>query len=219
MIDQWEELYTLCKDDVVRQRFLDEVLATTGQNRLSVILTLRGDFYGHALSDRALADRLQDAVVNLGPMTHGELGRAIVEPARKVGLEFEEGLIGRILDDVGDEPGNLPLLEFVLEMLWQRREHGWMHHAAYEAIGKVQGAIAQKAEEFAKLDSGPAGRGATFADLPRAAGRGHEGHTAAGGTGRSGSGCAASDGAAGAGALAGDRAGLGVGQGGGRGQP
>jgi hypothetical protein len=80
-------------------------------------------------------------------MTREELQRAIVEPARKVGLTFEEGLVEDILDDVGSEPGNLPLLEFVLAMLWERRRGGGMHHAAYQAIGKVQGAIAQRADE------------------------------------------------------------------------
>ncbi len=152
VVDQWEELYTLCKDDGARRRFTDELLAATERGPLTVALTLRGDFYGHAVSDRALADRLQKAVVNLGPMTRAELQRAIAEPAQKIGLSFEDGLIARILDDVGDEPGNLPLLEFVLEMLWERRRGGELHHAAYEAIGGVQGAIASRADEtFAAL--------------------------------------------------------------------
>lgn len=152
VVDQWEELYTLCKDDGARRRFTDELLAATERGPLTVALTLRGDFYGHAVSDRALADRLQQAVVNLGPMTADELRRAIAEPAGKIGLSFEDGLVTRILEDVGDEPGNLPLLEFVLEMLWERRRGGELHHGAYEEIGGVQGAIANRADEtFAAL--------------------------------------------------------------------
>ena len=61
-------------------------------------------------------------------MNEEELARAFA-PARKVGLEFEDGLVERILGDVGGEPGNLPLLEFLLEGLWQRRAHGRLAHS------------------------------------------------------------------------------------------
>ena len=113
---------------------------------MTVVLTLRGDFYGRALEDRAFADRLQNAVVNLGPMRREELKRAVTEPAAKVGLGFEDGLVDHILDEVGSEPGNLPLLEFLLTELWARRERGSLTHGAYAAIGGVKGAIATRAE-------------------------------------------------------------------------
>jgi hypothetical protein len=99
-----------------------------------------------------LSDRVQGAQVNLGPMKREELRLAIEEPAKKVGLTFEVGLIDLILEQVGDEPGHLPLVEFVLRRLWEDRQGGQLHHAAYKAMGGLQGAIAQKAESFfAKL--------------------------------------------------------------------
>ena len=114
---------------------------------LTLALTLRGDFYGRALEDRALADRLQDAVVNIGPMRREELARAIVEPAPLVGHAFEDGLVDDILDDVGAEPGGLPLLEFLLKELWDRRERGGLlSFAAYQATGGVKRAIAARAD-------------------------------------------------------------------------
>ena len=64
-----------------------------------------------------------------------------------MGLAFEPGLVERILDDVGEEPGNLPLLEFALTTLWEQRRGGYLLHEAYEAMGKVEGAIARRAEE------------------------------------------------------------------------
>ena len=150
--DQWEELYTLCPDEPIRCRFIDQLLEATAAGSLTVVLTLRGDFFGHALSYRPLADRLQDAVVNIGPMTGDELERAIVGPAEKVCLNFEAGLVKRILNDVREEPGNLPLLEFVLTELWEKRHGGQLLHEAYEAMGGAQGAIACRAEElFARL--------------------------------------------------------------------
>lgn len=146
LVDQWEELYTLCAEEPQRHHFLDLLLAASAAGPLTVVLTLRGDFYGHALSDRRLADRLQGATVNLGPMTRKELQDAIEKPATKVLLSFEEGLVGRILDDTGEEPGNLPLLEFVLTALWERRRAGTLHHTAYDAIGGLRGAIAERAD-------------------------------------------------------------------------
>jgi len=64
-----------------------------------------------------------------------------------VGLQFESGLVGRILQDVGDEPGNLPLLEFVLKRLWELRRAGHLLHDAYNEMGRLQGAIARKVDD------------------------------------------------------------------------
>ena len=147
IIDQWEELYTLCRDDGMRQRFIEELLDASTNGKLTVVLTLRGDFFGRVLNDRALSDRLQGGVVNIGPMTREELRRTIIKPAEKVGLQFEEGLNDRILEDVGEQPGSLPLLEFLLTELWEKRRGGVLLHEAYDAIGGLRKAIAERAEK------------------------------------------------------------------------
>ena len=145
--DQWEELFTLCKDDTARRCFIDNILEATATTKLSSVLTLRGDFFGRAITDyRPLSDRVQGAQVNLGPMKREELRLAIEEPARQVGLTFEAGLVELMLEQAGDEPGQLPLLEFVLRQLWEHRRGGELHHEAYKAIGQLEGAIAKKAE-------------------------------------------------------------------------
>ena len=147
IVDQWEELFTLCEADDARRCFIDQVLEATEKAKLSVVLTLRGDFFGRAITAyRPLSDRMQGAQVNLGPMTREELRLAIEEPARQVGLTFEAGLVELILEQTGDEPGHLPLLEFVLRQLWEHRRDGALHHDAYQAIGQLEGAIAKKAE-------------------------------------------------------------------------
>jgi energy-coupling factor transporter ATP-binding protein EcfA2 len=156
--DQWEELYTLTPEDAARRRFIDELLGTTVNSPLSVVLTLRGDFVGRALSYRPLSDRLQGAEINLGHMTRTELERAIRSLAEKVGLHFEPCLVERILDDVGDEPGNLPLLEFVLTSLWEQRRGHFLHFDAYQAIGGVKGAIATRADKIFETELNPAQR-------------------------------------------------------------
>ncbi|SAL51110.1 WD domain-containing protein [Caballeronia cordobensis] len=149
VVDQWEELFTLTTDEGARQRFIDEVLEATLRAQLSVVLTVRGDFFGRAITgQRALSDRLQGGQVNLGPMIQDELRQAMEKPAAKAGLRFQPGLVQRVLDDAGDEPGNLPLMEFVLQGLWERRQGGMLLHDAYDAIGQLQGAVAQKADEI-----------------------------------------------------------------------
>ncbi len=153
-IDQWEELYTLTRDEQVRQTFLDQILETTKQGPFSAVLTLRGDYFDQILACRPLSDRLQGAIVNISRMTREELKQVIERPALKVGLQFETGLVSRILDKVEGQPGNLPLLEFVLTELWTDRQEELLTHASYEKIGEVQGAIASHAEAvFAKFST------------------------------------------------------------------
>jgi WD40 repeat protein/DNA-binding SARP family transcriptional activator len=151
--DQFEELYTLCPDPDTRRRFLDSLLAAAEAASespappLVILLSLRADFMGQALSHRPFADALQDTSLLLGPMMREEMQAAIELPAEKQGAAFEAGLVNRILDDVGDEPGNLPLLEFALMLLWERADSGWLTHEAYDAIGRVDGALARYADE------------------------------------------------------------------------
>ncbi len=158
IVDQWEELYTICKNDNQRNRFIQELLDATSRtgSPLSVVFTVRWDFYDQILKNRPLLDRLQQSRLDLGPMNREELRSAVEEPGSKVGLTFQDGLVNRILDDAGDEPGKLPLLEFVLEELWKyRRGDGQLTHAAYEKLGCLTGAIATRAETvFGQLSDG-----------------------------------------------------------------
>jgi WD40 repeat protein/DNA-binding SARP family transcriptional activator len=152
IIDQFEELYTLCPEAAERQHFLALLLAAqAGEIRpippLVLLLTLRADFMGQALAYRPFADALQEGAVMLGPMKRDELRAAIAEPAQVQGAAFEAGLVDRILDDVGEEPGNLPLLEFALTLLWEQAEDGWLTHETYDALGRVEGALARYAEQ------------------------------------------------------------------------
>jgi WD40 repeat protein/DNA-binding SARP family transcriptional activator len=159
VVDQFEELYTLCPDSEVRRRLVDSLLqavASAGKGRVPrtvLLLTIRADFMGQALAHRPFADALQEATVMLGPMNRDELHAAITEPAEVQGAAFESGLVERILDDVGEEPGNLPLLEFALTLLWERHRQGWLTHQGYEATGRVEGALARYADQvYTRLD-------------------------------------------------------------------
>lgn len=153
IVDQFEELYTLCVDSEIRQRFVSNLAGAidtwSGLRKpsFSLVLTLRADFWEHALSHRSFADALQDSDLNLGPMTRRELRRAIENPAKRLGVTFEPGLVERILDEVGGQPGNLPLLEFALTLLWKQQMDGLLTHDSYEAIGGVTGALTHYADD------------------------------------------------------------------------
>jgi WD40 repeat protein len=153
--DQFEELYTLCADREVRHSFLDTLLdcfKSDPNNNTVLVGTMRADFLGNVLSYRPLADVLQNADIKLAPMNCDELSQVIEKPAGKLGVTFQDGLVERILDDVEDEPGNLPLLEFALTQLWKRRTGKQLTHTAYEEIGEVKGALARHADEnYSKL--------------------------------------------------------------------
>ncbi|HSF76051.1 MAG TPA: WD40 repeat domain-containing protein, partial [Microcoleus sp.] len=144
--DQFEELYTLCNDEKIRRSFIEKLLASfpASNSQLSsavLVATMRTDFLGNALSYRPFADLLQNADIKLGAMNREELSEVIETPADKLGVKFADGLVKRILEDVENEPGNLPLLEFALTELWKRRKGKELSHTAYEEIGEVQGAL------------------------------------------------------------------------------
>jgi hypothetical protein len=153
LIDQFEELYTAVEDEAARNRFIDAILLAIDTAPLSVLVTLRGDYLAHALGRADMVDRLQSGTVVVGPMDHADLRRAIEEPASKLGVGFQVGLVERMMEEVKGEPGMLPLLQFLLEGLWHaHRQAGALSHGAYEALGGVRGAIAKQAESvFATL--------------------------------------------------------------------
>jgi WD40 repeat protein len=152
IVDQFEELYTLCPE-TDRQPFLNQLLdAVQFAPAFTLVLTLRADFYGYALSDRRLSDALQGAVYNLGPMSREELQRAIVQPAAQMQMKLESGLTDTLIQATQGQAGQLPLLEFALTELWSQQEAGLLTYRAYEAIGGVEEALANHAERvYTKL--------------------------------------------------------------------
>ena len=145
--DQFEEIYTLFDDSEERKVFIDNLLnAVNYVPNFTLIINLRADFYGEALSYRPLADALQDAQLNLTPMNASELQAAIEQPAQNLNVQLEAGLTPRLLDVVLESPSHLPLLQFTLTQLWQQQHQGWLTHQAYADIGGVETALANHAE-------------------------------------------------------------------------
>ncbi|MCX5379685.1 trypsin-like peptidase domain-containing protein [Streptomyces sp. NBC_00091] len=115
---------------------------------LRVLLTLRADFLEAALSHPVLGPALDRAAVRpLPPMTRAQMSEVILRPlARIPAVSYDPGLVARMLDDAGAEPGALPLLGFVLARLWDERAVGRLRFTSYEEIGGVRGALGRHAE-------------------------------------------------------------------------
>lgn len=148
VIDQAEEVFTLCHDEHERERFVANLsyAASVPGGRGIVILAMRADFYARCAAYPDLSAQVARSQHLVSPLTPDGIRDAIEEPARRVGLEFEEGLIGTILDDLESQPGALPLLEYALLELWKRRRGSMLTLEGYRESGGVQGAIAKRAE-------------------------------------------------------------------------
>ncbi|WP_405867026.1 helix-turn-helix domain-containing protein [Streptomyces sp. NBC_00005] len=162
VVDQFEEVFTLCRDAAERRAFIDLLLAAREPTaRLRVVIAVRADFYGRCAEHRGLADALGEAGLLVGPMDPAELREVIVKPAQTAGFIVERTLTARLVEEMADEPGGLPLLSHVLRETWRRRRGRALTEEAYEAAGGVHGAIAQTAEEVY------AGLSAEHAELAR----------------------------------------------------
>ncbi len=148
VIDQFEELFSLCRSEQEKTAFIDNLLmaASEANGPIIVAITLRADFYAHCAGYIQLREALARQQEYIGAMTDEELRRAIEEPARRGRWEIETGLVDLLLHDVGHEPGALPLLSHALLETWQRRRGRTMTLSGYTSSGGVRGAIAETAE-------------------------------------------------------------------------
>ena len=149
-VDQFEEVFTLCHDEMARQMFVANLLGmtTSAKARHVVVLTLRTDFEWRIARFPALQDSMKLAEVRMTSLNAGELREAIELPADLVGLKFEEGLVNRLIEDVLGEPAALPLLQFALLKLWDNRERNRVTFASYVRLGSASAALALSANHL-----------------------------------------------------------------------
>ncbi|MFD0265436.1 WD40 repeat domain-containing protein [Streptomyces sp. NPDC127106] len=168
VVDQLEELFTLCTDEGERRQFLDAVLAiaslgTDGEPAVgSVVLGLRSDFYTQCAAHPGLLDAVERNQVMVGPLSRAGVREAILHPARSVGLDIEPGLVQVLLRDLGppgpgDAPpgaddagayeiGRLPLLAHALRSTWLRRAGHVLTVDGYESTGGIAHSVTDEAD-------------------------------------------------------------------------
>ena len=147
VVDQFEEVFTLCHDDAEREPFVDALLHASSVvgGQTVVVVTMRADFFGRCATlpvprratRRARRPRAADGGGGPPPL-HRRAGR-------QGGPRVREG--PRRHDPRGARQGTaLPLLEHTLLELFEGRRGRWLTIDRYHEIGGVQGAIAKRAE-------------------------------------------------------------------------
>jgi len=155
VIDQFEEAFTQTEDESVRNQFLQGLYqaCVDSMSRLRVVITLRADFYDRPLMIPNFSALIQQRTEVVVPLTVDELERAITAPARAHKVFFQQGLAAQIVSEVNEQPGVLPMLQYALTELFDRRDGQLMTTDAYQEIGGVLGALARRAEEiYVELD-------------------------------------------------------------------
>ncbi len=153
IVDQFEEVFTLTTDEAERGHFFDLLTTAVEQSGpLFVILTLRADFYDRPMHYPKLYRLIDDHKVSVLPMERDDLRKVIEGPANlsDVKLTFERGLVDELLLEMQGQSGALPLLEFTLDQLVQRRNGRQLTLQAYREMGGVKEALSQHAEETFK---------------------------------------------------------------------
>lgn len=159
-VDQFEELFSLCRKEGERKSFIDRLLDLRRHGQTSLVIALRADFYAACAPYEDLRNLLSQNQEYIGPMNPDELRKAVEEPARRNGWQLEPGLVDLLLHDIGaegdrsPEPGALPLLSHALLETWHRRSGRMLTLAGYAESGAIRGAITKTAETvFARLTS------------------------------------------------------------------
>jgi WD40 repeat protein/DNA-binding SARP family transcriptional activator len=148
IVDQFEEVFSSEVDDDTRQAFLDNLaeLATDAARRVRVVLTLRADFSDRPLAHPRFGDLLTRSSLLVAAMRPEEIEDVIRRPAARVGVAVEPGLVAEIVRDVASASGYLPLLQFVLSELFERRIEDRLTVHAYRSLGGVHGVLERSAE-------------------------------------------------------------------------
>ncbi|WP_129308426.1 caspase family protein [Streptomyces sp. L2] len=159
VIDQFEEVFTRCRDTRERDAFI--TLLTDGAapgRRPRIVLGLRADHYGNCLDHPGLEQALTHAQLTVPPLREEELRAAVEGPAAAAGLTVEPGLTSRLLQDLKegrspDDVGTLPFLAHALRETWRLRSGARLTLAGYQATGGIWQSVAVTTEDlYGSLD-------------------------------------------------------------------
>lgn len=150
VVDQFEELFTLCEEEAVRQAFVTALSALIESPGLrhTALLTLRSDYESRVAQLGSFQALFERAQVRVMPLGSAELREAIVRPAELRGLKFEEGVVDALVREILGEPAGLPLLQFTLLKLWEGKARNRVTWEAYRRLGGGRQALARSADEF-----------------------------------------------------------------------
>ncbi|MCA2655831.1 hypothetical protein, partial [Microcystis sp. M061S2] len=150
-IDQFEELFTRTPK-TERDIFIKSLIKLIENNNslVKIVMTMRADFLDK-LSPYPSLGKIHDQYSKmLTDMDESELRLAIAEPAARNGVIFEKGLINQIVADFYEQAGSLPLLQYTLDLLWQKNhiQERVLNNKIYQEIGGVTGALEKQADKI-----------------------------------------------------------------------
>ena len=150
VIDQFEEIFTQVENEDIRQQFLSIIhhVVINPTCRIKIIVTMRADFYDRPLQYPEFGELIRSFSEVVLPLNEDEMREAIVGPAENVGLKVEPALVKAIINEVSNQPGALPLLQYALTESFERRSGAFLSYAGYESAGGALGALASRAEEI-----------------------------------------------------------------------
>lgn len=148
LIDQFEETYTQCQNDWERAALVDNLITagSSPNGSVSIILTLRSDFFGHTRQHPALNRVIAEQAVLIPMMSEEDLRRAISEPARQAGRPLSGAIVDLLLREASGREGALPLLEFALARIWEGQVGGKAPEDTLRELSGVGGALAGEAD-------------------------------------------------------------------------
>jgi basic membrane lipoprotein Med (substrate-binding protein (PBP1-ABC) superfamily)/DNA-binding SARP family transcriptional activator len=154
VLDQFEEVFTQAPDAVTAE-FLDLLADACEQRDVRLVIALRADFYDQPLLHLRFGRAFARGVVHVHPLAADELEAAASGPAGRVGVQLQAALVSELIRDVGARPGSLPLFQYALTEVFDRRSGEQLTLDAYRAIGGVGGALTRRAEEvYGRLTGG-----------------------------------------------------------------
>ncbi|GBE93195.1 pentapeptide repeat-containing protein [Nostoc cycadae] len=151
LVDQFEEVYTLCKDKAERDAFVGNLLCAAAEpsKRVSVILTLRSDFLGETQQHPRLNKLFSEQGFLVPIMQPEDLEAAIVRPAAKAGYQLNSAVVQLLVEQTEGREA-LPLLQFTLTRIWEGLQNDVDPAETLENIGGVGGALAEEAQRLYK---------------------------------------------------------------------
>ncbi|MHC2805642.1 energy-coupling factor transporter ATP-binding protein EcfA2 [Bradyrhizobium diazoefficiens] len=149
IIDQFEELFTLCLSQADQSAFLKNIdAAVSDSSDHRVLVTIREDFTNFTVRHPDLYKRFEMSQVRLGPLGAEALNQVIRGPAELVGLRFEDGIVEDLVGQVLGDPAALPLLQFTLFELWNKRSRSVITWKSYQELGRVRDALGLRADDI-----------------------------------------------------------------------
>ncbi|MER7212828.1 hypothetical protein ABT340_37700 [Streptosporangium sp. NPDC000239] len=150
VVDQFEEVFALCRDADERARFIEALVtaARAANSRVRVVLGVRADFYARCAEHTDLLEALRESHLLVGAMNVEELRRAISRPAVQAGCVVESALLARLIADAAGQANVLPLVSHALRETWRRRRGNALTLSGYERAGGIHGAITATAEQL-----------------------------------------------------------------------